>query len=263
MLRGSRLSGRILRELRELIEGPVLGLLLPAACFVCGSPLGRRTHLGACLRCWSGFQRLKPPLCPGCGLPRPPETDLLGPARGRCAVCLVEPGPADFVRGAVVYGAVARRFLLRAKLGRHPELLRPLGDQLSAVVVGTRLHVGCTVVVPVPSHPWVSLNRGFSPALELARRVARRTGLPLVRSALAVRAFARLGSKRLGARGRRAAAGALRVRTPLPGHRVLLIDDVLTTDATAGTCARGLKLTGSHEIRVAVWARGRRGSPFR
>jgi predicted amidophosphoribosyltransferase len=130
------------------------------------------------------------------------------------------------VRGAVVYDAVARRFLLRAKLGRHPELLRPLGDQLSAVVVGTRLHVGCTV-----------------------------------RSALAVRAFARLGSKRLGARGRRAAAGALRVRTPLPGHRVLLIDDVLTTGATAGACARGLKLTGSHEIRVAVWARTLRGTP--
>jgi predicted amidophosphoribosyltransferase len=169
---------------------------------------------------------------------------------------VLRPRALDLVRPAVVYDDLARSFLLRAKLGGRCELLRPLGDQLARVLEITGLPVGCDEIVPVPSHPWVTLRRGFVPALELARRVERGTGLPLARRRLRRRLASPRSSKRLPAHARHGqAAVAFVVRGSLPGARVLLVDDVMTTGATVEACARALKDAGATEVRAAVWAR--------
>jgi predicted amidophosphoribosyltransferase len=162
----------------------------------------------------------------------------------------------DGVRAAVVYDAVARSFVLRAKFGGRRELLAVLGRQLAQVLRTTGFAEPCTVVTPVPSHPWVRLRRGFNPALELARPVSASLGLPLARRAL-LRRLGRPGpTKRLGATRRRLAAErAFRPGSSLSGDRVLLVDDVLTTGATAEGCAAALLDAGAESVRLAVWAR--------
>jgi predicted amidophosphoribosyltransferase len=169
---------------------------------------------------------------------------------------LLQPKRTDGVRAAVVYDAIARSFVLRAKFGGRRELLAVLGRQLADVLLTTGFARPCTVATAVPTHPWAWLRRGFNPALELARPVSERLGLPLARRALVRRLGGPVPAKRLGAARRKAAVErAFRPGHAVSGEHVLLVDDVLTTGATAEGCARALLDGGAESVRLAVWAR--------
>jgi predicted amidophosphoribosyltransferase len=160
------------------------------------------------------------------------------------------------VRSAVRYDERARAFLVRAKTGRRPELLAPLGEHLARILSRDRFAGASHTVVPVPSHPFAVLRRGFRPALEIARPVARELGLRLEPQLLA-RGWAH-GTPLKGlapAARRRQASRAFRVRGNVADRRLLLVDDLMTTGATARACAGALLRAGAAEVRIATWAR--------
>jgi ComF family protein len=120
------------------------------------------------------------------------------------------------------------------------------------------------LVVPVPLHRWRLLRRRYNQAAEIARPLARGQGLPFLPDALErVRDTAIQGGKSATGR-RRNVAGAFAVRETmrdrLAGRRVLLVDDVLTTGATAQACARALKAAGAAAVHLAVIAKVRAGA---
>jgi len=157
---------------------------------------------------------------------------------------------------AVAYDAHARRFLLRAKDGHRPEVLRPLAGQLAAAVSISGLAEDVDGVVPVPSTLIARWRRGFDPARKLAVVVADVCGLRLLDGVLKKRRIGGPPSKGLKASARWALA--LRNVTPcrsVPGAVILLVDDVLTTGATAAACAVALRSAGAREVRLVVWAR--------
>jgi predicted amidophosphoribosyltransferase len=162
----------------------------------------------------------------------------------------------ETVRAAVAYDEVARRFLLRAKIGLRRELMPTLALQLCSLVRRWVPARSCTEIVPIPSHPWTDLRRGFSPAGELARPLARLLGVPLRRGRIRRRLFGGIRAKRLGARKRMVLAReSFRASGEIPGSRILLVDDVMTTGATIEACARALRQAGADEVRAVVWAR--------
>jgi predicted amidophosphoribosyltransferase len=230
--------------------------LFPSRCFSCERPLPRVQLLGACTVCWASLSTGPRARCNRCALPLPDGAAGDGPAHGRCARCAIRPLPFDRAVAAVVYDARARRFLLRAKDGQRPEILRPLAGQLAAAVAVSGAADRIDGIVPVPSSPLAHWRRGFNPARELALELARAAGLPLLDGVLRKRRFGGPAMKGLGAPARWAGAGrSIAPRRMVPGARILLVDDVLTTGATAAACAAALRSAGAVEVRVAVWAR--------
>ncbi|MEE8411174.1 MAG: hypothetical protein V3S47_01630 [Acidobacteriota bacterium] len=209
----------------------LLDAALPSSCFACGKRLGSRQALGACHRCWLGLD------------PAP-------------EMARTSPDGATVV-SAVRYTGLARRYLLRAKFGRRRELFDPMGRMLLAVFRQQPFRPGC--IVPVPSHPWDTWTRGFTPSLEIARPLARAAGIP-IRPLLHRRWRPWTPIKRLDRAGREAlAATVFGVSCDLDGASVLLIDDLVTTGSTLAACSRRCIEAGASEVHGLVWARA---APF-
>ena len=155
---------------------------------------------------------------------------------------------------AFCYGAyegTLRKLIHLFKYNGMRGLDKPLGNLLAAAMPRDRQF---DAVIPVPLHWRRRWQRGFNQSELLGKVIARRRGIPLVkalRRGAATRAQAGLSN----AQRRENVAGAFRARRRLAGLRVLLVDYVMTTGATAGACARALKKAGARSVAVLSLAR--------
>jgi predicted amidophosphoribosyltransferase len=161
---------------------------------------------------------------------------------------------------------------LKALINAHKEhqalaLAGPLGEVLAAVVRDLLVEVGTgadrVLLVPVPSRSEAVRRRGHDPMLRTARAASarmRRTGSDVAVARLLVPAV-RLADQAGLSAGERAAnlAGALRCRVRRgSGVRVVVVDDVVTTGATAREAQRALEAAGFRVAGVAAVAATRR-----
>jgi ComF family protein len=242
---------------RRLITGAsrLLFHLFPEECRLCGNPLRELSRIPVCRDCL----RLPAPLeaeyfCLRCRTPFLNRFPL--DEEGVCALCRSGAQAFDAAYSFGAYDGPLRDLIHLYKYGRIRTLAKPLGDYLvSAFPLDQRFDV----IVPMPLH-WRRLwQRGFNQAALLARELSRRRGLPVVQAVKRKRFTAPQAGLTHAARRRNVSAAFVpRRQDAVQGKRVLLVDDVLTTGATASACARALKRAGARYVAVLALARADR-----
>lgn len=210
-------------------------------------------HGAFCLACVQRHAPLRV-RCDGCAVEVP------GGVR-RCGACLRQPPPQSRTVAALDYAFPWDGLIHRFKYRDAPELARPFADRLFGALE-TAWATGLArpdLLLPVPLTRSRLRERGYNQAWELTRRIGRRAALP-ARVDLLARVLD--GPSQQGhSREQRlrqvhgAYAVASGAAAPLKGRRVALIDDVMTTGATAESAAGTLLRAGAAEVQVWVLAR--------
>jgi ComF family protein len=225
-------------------------LLFPPLCMSCREPLG--IGQGLCPSCWNRIAFLDGPMCDCCGVPF--DVD---PGEGtRCAGCLARPPAYDRARAIFAYDEHSRGPILALKHADRLDLAPGFARWLERA--GRPLLAATDLLVPVPLHRLKLWQRRYNQAAELARLLARIKAKPLAVAVLERSRQTKSQGEMTSAAGRRRnVSGAFRVRDPerVRGRSILLIDDVLTTGATAEACARALKRAGAAKVEILALAR--------
>ncbi len=235
--------------LARALASYAVDLMLPPRCPACREIVENNGRF--CLACWSGLTFITDPVCAGCGAPF--EIDR-GPD-ARCGACLETPPRFAAARAALAYAGSARTVLLGFKHGDRQHLVDIMAPQM--IRAGRDWLGPGTVLVPVPLHRGRLWKRGFNQAALLARAVSRRSGSHLAVDAL-VRVKPTRSSQGMGRKARAAnVRAAFKVARPeaIKGKEIIVVDDVLTTGATAEACTRMLLRAGAKRVRVLTWAR--------
>ncbi|HSJ51555.1 MAG TPA: double zinc ribbon domain-containing protein [Actinomycetota bacterium] len=219
--------------------GAALDALFPGRCAGCGAG-----PWPFCARCRDALVALRPPWCDRCGAPAARDV-------ARCRHC--PPEPIGRARAAFLFDGPARRAVHRLKFAGWRPVARALGGAMAEMA-----DEGADVVTWVPLSRRRRASRGFDQARALAEAVGPSLGLPV--AALVRRtAEAPPQARRGGQERRRAIRGAFAARGRTAG-RVLLVDDVLTTGATAAACAEALLEAGARTVHLVTAARAASGA---
>lgn len=224
----------------------VVDVLLPPACVACDEVLPG--PVGFCERCAAEVLELPTVHCERCAEPG-------AFPRGLCRACTVGV-PWDRAYAPFEHEGAVARAIHRFKYEDRSDLSRPLGLLLEALT-RARLAQMPGVLVPLPLHEARFRERKFDQAALLAATLAERTGRRvepewLVRTRDTRRQVGLSEADReMNVRGAFKAAAAVR------GEDVVVVDDVLTSGATAREAARALKEAGAARVFVVTLARAR------
>ena len=253
----------LLLRLRGVVHVAV-DALLPPRCPKCGVTVAAGDGAMLCAGCWPTIAFLGPPLCACCGLPFPHDT-VAGPGPGSgggllCGACARQLPPFDRARSVMRYDEASRDLVLGFKHADRLHTAPAFGRWMARA--GGELLQDADLLMPVPLH-WTRLfKRRYNQAALLAQAVRNAAGgRPAVAPDWMVRRRRTISQGDLGAVARERnvrGAFALRSGRAVDGLRIVLVDDVLTTGATAMECARVLKRAGAARVDVLTLARAGR-----
>lgn len=239
------------------VANRLLALFYPEICQICRTARATAHESFICSACRAGCNGVKPvapPFCDCCGLPFEGAITV----EFECANCREQNLHFTSARAAATFSGVVKEVIHRYKYN-HAVWFEPfLGGLLVNAAQPFLFREEWDFIVPIPLH-WLRLRgRTFNQSARLACALSRATGIPVQRRLLKrvhpTHTQTRLSRAERTQNVKRAFAYV--GRGPIEGARIILVDDVLTTGATASACAKLLKQNGAAAVNVWTVARG-------
>lgn len=241
--------------IRRILDS-LLNLLYPENCFICAVPLARHADCGICTSCWNKAValKIKLPRCPSCGLPL---YNFQEDSEHLCGNCILQAPPYAGARSFGYYTAELSAIIRGLKFLGRRSLAGLLAPLLADAFYDSWGREEFDLIAPLPLHAKRRRDRGYNQSELLARLLARQVAVPIENDILQrVRpTLPQVGlsdSQRL-----ENVRGAFRCVKPrrVSNMRILLVDDVMTTGATAASAARALLEGGARQVSILTVAR--------
>ena len=227
-----------------------LDLFLPPICLNCSKNLDHSNGLYFCRECTDSIEPLPVGHCRCCAHPFASAESV-----HLCGNCLKNPPSFSKVYAACRYRGSIKTAIQSLKYRNQLVLAAPLSILLSKVIGEAKDDFRPDCIIPVPLHRKRLRQRTYNQAVELSRTGSRRHGLPLDVSTLQRSRWTE-PQKGLSADERRKnLRDAFMVSAPVPGKKILLVDDVITTGETIRACSKVLISAGAEEVRAAAVGR--------
>lgn len=230
-----------------------LDIVYPPVCIACRRATAG--HFALCPECWTSVRFIERPFCERLGAPF--DVDLGQP--GLLSAEAIANPPVFFRARSVAKfdDGPARLIVHRLKYYDRLEIARPVGQWMARA--GVDLLAEADALVPVPMHRLRLARRRHNQAAVLARAISRETGVPALMCALE---RVKPTPPQVGlSRAQRAVnmQGAFRIATEgklqVLDRKIVLVDDVMTSGATANAAARALLRAGAKRVDVLTFAR--------
>lgn len=241
------------------VSDRIFAFIFPDECRICSEPLREASRIPVCRTCLAKPAPLAAEyFCIQCRSPFRSRFPL--DEQGRCALCRRGLRGFEAAYSFGFYEDELRELIHLFKYGKIQTLAKPLGRLLSLALPR---ELSFDVIVPMPLHWRKRWQRGFNQSALLARQIGRRTHVPVKNALRRVRNTAAQAGL-TNAKRRVNVSGAFRAKNKkaFAGKRILLIDDVMTTGATASSCARALKMAGAAGVTLLTLARVDRRMDF-
>ena len=239
-----------------MLPHALFSLFYPDECRICAAPLVRFTWAPVCGRCLGAVSPLSPDAqCIQCGVPFENANPLHGGAL--CGICRRGATEFDWARGYGAYEGTLRHLIHLLKYDRMEPLAKPLAARLASLLEQAG---PVDLIVPVPLDRRRHRTRGFNQSEFLSAELSRLCGAPHAPRLLRRRRVTQTQTGLTHRQRRLNVRGAFETPRPeaVAGKRIALVDDVITTGATASACARVLKAAGAERVVVVALARARR-----
>lgn len=224
--------------------GNLLNLLFPSKCPVCGNRSDNHLYNPFCTKCWRGIERYSGPACSICGIPTVSSLTIT------CESCLKTKPPFSKVLYYGIYDGALKEAIHLLKFNGVKRLSKPLGLLLPELPIPE-----VNGIIPVPMHYKNLKQREFNQTAAISRHLSKELKIPLMLHVLKKIKETPPQTDVTGKERLKNIKNVFRTCGEINGLDLLLIDDVITTGATARECSKALIKAGAKSVTVVALAR--------